>query len=577
MNKTLFALIFILCNAIASAADAVDVRVSSSADEVRAGETFYVNFKFSIPKGQHIYSAEESDLGQPTAIKLSLPQGYSLKNIEFPKPEKFTALGMESLGYSRDFSVSAAVSAPENIPESSSVNIRADATWLACSDLCVPGEKSQEIPIRQIKSSASGESAGVPPDKTPLFTVLLAAFLGGAILNLMPCVFPVIGLKILSFAEGAGGSKKSALAGAFFYSLGIVASFLALSAVLLAFRSLGENLGWGFQLQNPMFTSLMVMLFFAMALSFAGVFEIGAGFAGGNVQKNDSNKPEWKKHISAVFSGVLAVLVASPCTAPFMGSAMGAALAADASNSLCFGVFAMIGLGMASPYVALSAIPALARAMPRPGAWMDILKQLLSIPLFATVIWLVWVYSNQTGNIVAILSALLILAVGARIFGMFYMPHLSRLKRALSLAAFALSAAAAVFVSYPGEISPAVEVENPAGDKAQSWSPALQEKLIKDGKNVYVDFTASWCLTCQYNKQILHSPEIMELFKKNNVVILAGDWTNKNPQITKELEKFGRAGVPLNLLYSHKNPDAPQVLPAILTKSLIIDAVDKIR
>ena len=299
MNKTLFALIFILCNAIASAADAVDVRVSSSADEVRAGETFYVNFKFSIPKGQHIYSAEESDLGQPTAIKLSLPQGYSLKNIEFPKPEKFTALGMESLGYSRDFSVSAAVSAPENIPESSSVNIRADATWLACSDLCVPGEKSQEIPIRQIKSSASGESAGVPPDKTPLFTVLLAAFLGGAILNLMPCVFPVIGLKILSFAEGAGGSKKSALAGAFFYSLGIVASFLALSAVLLAFRSLGENLGWGFQLQNPMFTSLMAMLFFAMALSFAGVFEIGAGFAGGNVQKNDSNKPEWKKHISA--------------------------------------------------------------------------------------------------------------------------------------------------------------------------------------------------------------------------------------------------------------------------------------
>lgn len=237
----------------------------------------------------------------------------------------------------------------------------------------------------------------------------------------------------------------------------------------------------------------------------------------------------------------------------------------------------MIGLGMASPYVALSAIPALARAMPRPGAWMDILKQLLSIPLFATVIWLVWVYSNQTGNIVAILSALLILAVGARIFGMFYMPHLSRLKRALSLAAFALSAAAAVFVSYPGEISPAVEVENPAGDKAQSWSPALQEKLIKDGKNVYVDFTASWCLTCQYNKQILHSPEIMELFKKNNVVILAGDWTNKNPQITKELEKFGRAGVPLNLLYSHKDPDAPQVLPAILTKSLIIDAVDKIR
>ena len=576
MNKTVFLIILLFSCALASAKGEVGVSMSPESGEIRAGQNFTIDFKFSIPQGFHIYSANETEMGQPTTIELSLPAGYKLKGIKFPTPEKFEALGMEGLGYSRDFSAAAEICAPDKIAESSPAEISAEIKWLACSDLCIPGEKTLHVSIKQIKSEAAASEAAAS-GKSLLWTILAAAFVGGAILNLMPCVFPVIGLKIISFAEGANNSKKSVLTGALFYSLGIVASFLVLAGILLTFRSLGENLGWGFQLQNPVFASLMALLFFAMALSFAGVFEIGAGFAGGSAQKDISKKSALKKYLSAALSGVLAVLVASPCTAPFMGSAVGAALAADASNALCLGVFAMIGLGMAAPYVILSAIPALARSMPRPGAWMDILKQVLSIPLFATVIWLVWVYSKQTENLVAILSALLILAIGARVFGMYYMPHFSRLKRFLALSAFALAAAASVFVSYRGALAQREPENVSAKESARAWTPELQEKLLKEGKNVYVDFTASWCLTCQYNKQVLHSAAVEKLFRDNNIEILVGDWTNKNPLITKELENFGRAGVPLNLLYGHKEPKSPQVLPSILTQSLIIDAVDKIR
>ena len=254
-----------------------------------------------------------------------------------------------------------------------------------------------------------------------------------------------------------------------------------------------------------------------------------------------------------------------------MGSALGAALAGGASTAESMSVFAMLGLGMASPYVVLAAFPALAKRMPRAGAWTETLKNILSIPLFATVVWLVWLYGKQTGETVHLLSALLVLGVGLRIYGMFSLPHFSRRTRIFAKCAAAAAIAAAMYI---GAVGAEFAEENRSGKSAEdAWSAAKVDALRRDGRRVYVDFTAAWCLTCQYNKRVLHSEKIKKLFAERKIAVLVGDWTNRDESITEELKKYGRAGVPLNLLFPPKG--RPIELPAVLTESALIEAVDK--
>ena len=598
MKSPLIIALFAACAASAQ----VDFRVETVKAEASAESPARVDLVLDIAPKWHIYGKTASAVGEPTQFEFSLPDGIKSVSLEWQKEKTFESFGEKYGGYDGKTTVSALIY-PKAGAKAGAEKIKVSAKWLACSDTCVPQEKSAEFEVKiaggakaadgglqkasesprlaanaQISKSASAETPPVANAKNAgadetergahsgFFAVLCAAFAGGLILNLMPCVFPVIGLKIMSFARGAGASGKSAVLGAAAYAGGIVASFCALAGVLIALRAAGENLGWGFQLQNPVFAAAMALLFFAMALSFAGAFEIGAGFAGGSAGTDGRHK-----YLSSALSGVLAVLVASPCTAPFMGSALGAALAGGASTAESMSVFAMLGLGMASPYVVLAAFPALAKRMPKAGAWTETLKNILSIPLFATVVWLVWLYGKQTGETVHLLSALLVLGVGLRIYGMFSLPHFSRRTRIFAKCAAASAIAAAMYI---GAVGAEFAEENKSDESAEdAWSAAKVDALRRDGRRVYVDFTAAWCLTCQYNKRVLRSEKIKKLFAERKIAVLVGDWTNRDESITEELKKYGRAGVPLNLLFPPKG--LPIELPAVLTESALIEAVDK--
>lgn len=568
MKRALF-LLFIAFSSVSAFADAaVKFSASTGADEVSAGETFQVALKFEIPKGSHIYGPNESEIGSPTTISFEFPKGQNWKVGKFNWPEEkpFSFMGIDGMGYSEDITVTVQISAPSEIGAFSEEKINVRADWLECSDLCVPAQGESSFTVLTAKSSAGGIG---------IWGVILSAFLGGMILNLMPCVFPVIGIKILSFAQHSNEGRRKALISAFIYAAGIILSFLALAGALEILRHFGKNLGWGFQLQNPVFTGLMALLFFAMALSFAGLFEIGVGVSGKAIEKEMSLGQKGDKYLGAFGSGVLAVLVASPCTAPFMGSALGVALTAEISIWTTFAIFASLGAGMAFPYVLLSAVPAAARMMPKPGKWMEVLKKILSVPLFATVGWLGWIFYMQTGSLAQIAVSLAVLAIGLFVLGRFASPHHSRKdRRAAALACLAL-AAVSIFIIF----KPVDGAENSAAavDKSQQWSLHRQDELLKEGRIVYVDFTASWCLTCQYNKTALHSAAVQNAFKENDIALLIGDWTNKDPAILEELKKFGRAGVPLNILYSPDPAKGPIVLPAILSESAILEAIDKIK
>ncbi len=563
-------------------------QVKFSAEAVKSdishGSPAVVSLRLSVEPKWHIYG-RKSELGSPTTFEFSMPKGLKLESLEWPAEKSFKFMGMEYRGYDGTLNVTAKISSEAPATTDSLKRVAVKAKWLACSDTCVPGEASAEITLNEtppptvrtptegsahLQKSPSGQKPG-GESGYGFLAALFAAFAGGMILNLMPCVFPVIGLKILSFVEGARGSRRSAVSGAAFYALGIVASFEILAGALLVLRAAGENLGWGFQLQNPAFTAAMALLFFAMALSFAGAFEIGASLAGGSQQARGIKGKNGR--LKSFMSGVVAVLVASPCTAPFMGGAVGAALSGGISAAESLAIFMALGLGMAAPYVVLSAIPGLSKYMPRPGMWMETLKQILSIPLFATAAWLAWLYIAQTGSAGRMLSAALVAAVGLRIYGIYSLPHFSKTARSLSISAAVASCAAALWICASECTHSGAQKSEVAPDS--TWSAERLEALRAGGKTVYVDFTAAWCLTCQYNKRILQSKTVEKLFQKNGIVTLVGDWTNRNPEIAKELEKYGRAGVPLNLIFPPKGD--PVILPAILTESAIVEAVDKIK
>lgn len=558
--------ILLLFFAQCAAAAVVGFSVEPRTAEISAQKPAEIALKLSVKKGWHIYG-KSAQTGSPTAFDFSLPKGFRLDSLEWQPEKTFEFMGAKFGGYDGEVLVKAKISASENTDTPKNFSAKVSASWLACSDTCVPESASADFGLLQIPAEKSAEISETGGAIAGFFAVLAAAFSGGLILNLMPCVLPVLGIKIISFAKSANGSRAAAVLNALCYAGGIVATFLLLAVILLVLRSGGESLGWGFQLQNPIFSSIMALLFFAMALSFAGVFEIGAGLTGfAGVGGRVANK-----YAQAALSGVLAVLVASPCTAPFMGSALGVALSGGVSAFESLAVFAFLGLGMASPYVVLAAVPNAKKYLPKAGAWTERLKQILSIPLFATVAWLVWIYGRQTGSLGHILVALAVAAAGLRIYGVYAQPHRPRTTRRSAIVAAPLALAVAVCLCVSG--ANGENEKMPAAENA--WSAEKVAKLRAEGRSVYVDFTAAWCLTCQYNKSILYSPKIEKLFAENGVKILVGDWTNKNGTIAKELEKYGRAGVPLNLLFPPKGEAV--VLPALLTEQAVIEAVDKIK
>ncbi len=405
------------------------------------------------------------------------------------------------------------------------------------------------------------------------FQALLFAFLGGLILNLMPCVFPVLSMKALALAskrESPATARNAALA----YGAGVVASFVVLAVALIALRSGGNAIGWGFQLQQPLFVTALALLMFAVGLNLSGLYEIcGARLAnaGGTLAS---------KHgaTGSFFTGVLAVVVATPCTAPFMGAAMGFALTQNMAVSLA--VFVALGAGFAAPFMVLGLWPRALRALPRPGAWMTTLRQVLAFPMYGAAIWLVWVLSFQAGSdgVLAALVAALTLAFALWAYGM--SQHTTGRARIVSLAAVVIAFSGVAFsASFAGTgVAPASAGTQTASDAALGYEPftaARLESLRAEQRPVFVNATAAWCITCLVNEKVaLSGGKLQQAFADRHVAALKADWTNQDPEITQLLQQQGRSGVPL-YLYFAPGASEPQVLPQILTEATIIAALDR--
>jgi thiol:disulfide interchange protein DsbD len=394
-----------------------------------------------------------------------------------------------------------------------------------------------------------------------LWLALLGALLGGLILNLMPCVFPVLAIKVVGFARHGGHPRRQRVGG-LAYSAGVVLSFVALGALMLVLRGAGAQLGWGFQLQSPAMVAALAVLFTVIGLNLAGVFEFGQ-FVPSRVALLEAKNPS----INAFLSGILAVVIASPCTAPFMGASLGLALALPALQALA--IFATLGLGMALPYLAASWSPALARKLPRPGAWMATFRHAMAFPMFATVVWLVWVLGQQSGiNGAASLLALL-LGLALLIWTLGLRGRSRVVMTTLGVAIFVLLLASI------GEnvTKPLENTSNPADTALwQPWTPGKVDQALARGAPVFVDFTAAWCVTCQYNKSTtLASTELLADFARKKVTLLRADWTRRDPAITAALARLGRNGVPVYVLYQAGR--APVVLSEILSVAEVRSAL----
>jgi len=401
--------------------------------------------------------------------------------------------------------------------------------------------------------------AAAPPS-TPiaqLLGTLVLAFLGGLVLNLMPCVFPVLGIKILGFVNQSGQDKKKVVLHGLVFALGVLLSFWSLAAVLAILRAGGQELGWGFQLQEPGFVFILAAVMLVFAMNMSGVFEFGlsATAVGADLQLKSG-------FAGSFFTGVLATAVATPCSAPFLAPALGAALAVPTGES--FVIFTAIAVGLSAPYLLLSLFPQAVKILPRPGAWMETFKQFMAFPLYGTVGALVWVLAGQLGDdsLMAILG-LVTIALGIWVYGRWTAPGASAGRVRFGYGGLLVLLLVGAWLGWPAQSKVVWE----------PWSPEAVTKLRAEKRIVYVDFTARWCATCQTNKKLVFgSADVLKVFADKKIATLRADWTNKDPRITAELAAYNRSAVPFNVIWL-PGKDAPVILPELLTPGSVLDVV----
>jgi len=449
------------------------------------------------------------------------------------------------------------------------ISVEIESQGCADAGLCYPPRKE----LLTVDTTSGITTLSEPAKKSPatsepsqpsfsLGLILIFALVGGLILNLMPCVFPILSIKVLSFTQQhqtSSARKQHGLA----YTLGVVLSFVAIAGLMLSLRAGGEAIGWGFQLQSPGFVIFLVYLFTFLGLSLSGYMQIFTGLM--SVGQSTSTS---KGLASSFMTGVLATTVASPCTAPFMGPALGFAISQNSGVALL--IFAFLGLGMALPFVALTLIPSLASKLPKPGQWMENLKQFLAFPMYLTALWLLWVAGRQTGVnvVIAVVTGLVLMVLAIWLWQLATKVNSSGgIFISKLLAVLALVAAVAV-----------TEKQLNQREQVQPWqdySPQRLDALRNQGAAVFVNMSADWCITCLVNERVAMGDKFYASLKSNNVTYLKGDWTFKDPQITQLLNQYNRNGVPLYLLFSSDSKEA-EVLPQILTKSLLVDKISQL-
>ncbi|MEP6548004.1 MAG: protein-disulfide reductase DsbD domain-containing protein [Gammaproteobacteria bacterium] len=680
------------------ASDNVKAQLVSEVSSIAPGQSFWVALEFNIRDGWHTYWRNPGDSGQATTLKWQLPPGFTAGDIVWATPHRFELPPLVNYGYAAHAVHLVKITAPKDLKPGTPVALSAKASWLVCSDVCIPEDADlqlklpvsgtagivdpsdaalftaarSELPsaepavtsaqiqdgrliialgkewgatLPQIKSLAffpydeggieyaapqtllrnkdavelsmklgdrppkagiirgvllateqSGSdtvtvpmeiaaaysgaggslSSGAPRAEnthTSLPVLLLFAILGGLILNLMPCVFPVLSIKAIGLVEQARKHPAAVRTKGLVFAAGVISSMLCLATLLLVLRAGGEQIGWGFQLQSPLFVTLLMYLLLAVGLNLSGAFEVGGGLAGvgDGLTQGDSYR-------ASFFTGVLTTLVATPCTAPFMAFAVGAALTQPPIVALC--IFAALGLGLALPYLLLSFAPWMRRALPRPGAWMDTLKQFFAFPIYASAAWLLWVLAQQTSSLGlgAALAGAILVALAAWAYQK--SKSSSSTGRVAALVAATLAVLLAIFlpVRFGDAVASTGTSAGGRGVRADGgWQPydaAQVARLSAAGKPLLVNFTASWCLTCLVNERNAFADSaVQEVFRSRGVTLMKGDWTNRDPAITRALAAFGRAGVPLYVVYNARpGSSTPVVLPQLLTANVVQSA-----
>lgn len=414
---------------------------------------------------------------------------------------------------------------------------------------------SEKVPTADSKSA----------DSTNLVLIFAFALIGGLVLNAMPCVFPIVFLKAAGVAQLAGAERQTIRTDAYAYTAGVLVTFAAMAGLLLVLRGAGAQLGWGFQLQSPIAVGFFAVVVFLIGLNLAGMFELGT-----SVQGVGGDLAQKKGPAGSFFTGLLAVLVAAPCIGPFLGVPMGYALSAPPLAAMA--VFLALGLGLALPYLLLAAAPQWAQALPRPGPWMTRVKQLFSFAMFGTVVWLAWVVTLQAGpqSVVVLGAAFVIAAMAAWLFGLSQGKAKAPIMRTAAVAALIVAVVPITTLT-----SVASETAYTGGAVAkEAYDETRLAALQAEGTPVFIDFTAAWCITCQYNKRVvLNLPEVQALFASSGTVFMVADLTNPDPVITAAIERQGRSGVPLYLYYNGK--DAPEILPQILTTDVMRETLER--
>jgi thiol:disulfide interchange protein len=527
-----------------------------------------VHFDWQIEPGYYLYhrefALELASEDKREAVELRIPPGLVKFDEVFQEEREL---------YYEQVRVSATI--PEH---DGAVYLLHTVQGCADAGLCYPPETtvfrleagsispatSADVPARPSAEPQSNSQANPAPiaaaEATPWIVIskIFAAFIGGIILNLMPCVFPVLSLKALSLCQHNGGAKERIVSG-WAYTAGIAASFIPLAIVIILAKQAGESLGWGAQLQEPIFVALLIYLFFAIGLNFAGVFEIS-----GRLMGVGQNLVQGSGTVASFFTGVLAAVVASPCTAPLMAGALGFAL--TQSIPVASLVFLGLALGMAFPFLLLSHVPSLAKMMPQPGAWMDVFKQVLSFPMFFTCAWLLLVLGALTSSDG---SAYLFAGLTSLTLGLWLIRYFGGKGKIAAIVVSVLSLIAALYV--------AINIERLATRDMGGWiayDPQVLSSLRSSGEPVFIDLTADWCITCKVNEKVALTEDVMAYAAENDITMMQGDWTKKDAEITALLDQFQRSGVPLYLMYPAKANAAPEILPQILTKGMVLEAME---